>query len=590
MLIKLKAYQRRYNLNYFIFPQFFKCVQKYMLKVKRKVLRELEDEELTQRDLAAPYLFTFGRYGFYLFLLTNVAAFFFVEFFPFLVSDTIYDTFFFLYDNPLLVMIFSPLFAAVILSFIPTQFHKTINLFSVNFSLFVLLFSIFLLGFFDLSTDDMQFQYRLQIYAEEEAYTSFIVGVDGLSCLLIVLTNFLFSLCFFLHLLPDNRGSKIKNINFFLLHFFIVFAFCALDIILFYIFFEATLIPMFLIIGLFGTRERKIYAAYKLFFYTLFSSLFTLAGLILLFFTTGTGDLVFLKSTFFSPRLQNVLWVLLFISFATKLPMIPFHLWLPEAHVEAPTTGSIILAGVLLKLGGYGFFRFLGPLLPNATVYFMPLVSLLSICAILAAAVISLRQIDLKKIIAYSSIAHMGFVSLGLVCFNEFATTGSVFIMLSHGFVSSALFLCVGFLYDRYKTKLIIYYSSLASVMPIFSSFFFLFLLANISLPSTSGFIGELLVLTGVVKVNFTLVFLSSFSVVMVVCYSLWLFNRLCFGALSTKYIVLYQDINVLELVTSISLVFPIFFLGVYPNFLTEYLDFFSSSFLISFKYIFITL
>jgi proton-translocating NADH-quinone oxidoreductase chain M len=575
--IKIKAFQRKFNLYFFPLSWFFKKAELYAIKNKKSVILELREEGLSRKQLSAQYLFSVGKFGFYVFVVSNLVAAFFLKIFPFIVSDTIYDTFFFFFDNPLLFLLFVPLFTVVILCFIPRQFESNIKWFSVYSSGLIFFFSVFLLGFFDLSSEDFQFQYRMQLLEGDQVYISFLVGVDGLSILLLTLTNFLFFVCFFLNTLFLGSDQREKIISFFLLQFFILMAFCSLNVILFYLAFEATLIPMVIIIGLFGSRERKIYAAYKLFFYTLVSSLFMLTGLVSLLFITGTGDLTYLLSTTFSVEYQNIVWLLLFVSFAVKLPMIPFHLWLPEAHVEAPTAGSIILAGILLKLGGYGFFRFLLPLFPQATVYFMPLVGLLSLLAILVASSISLRQIDLKKVIAYSSIAHMGFVSLAMPCMNEFTTVGAAFIMLSHGFVSSALFMHVGFLYDRYKTKLIVYYGSLASTMPIFTSFFFFFLLANISLPSTSSFIGEFLVLTGAVKVMFFIAGSATLSVILVVGYSLWLFNRICFGALNTKYIVLYQDINLTEFMLSIALAFPVLIFGLCPNYLIEYLEYFSA-------------
>lgn len=308
--------------------------------------------------------------------------------------------------------------------------------------------------------------------------------------------------------------------------------FCMLDLLLFYVFFESVLLPMFLIIGVWGSRERKIRAAYQFFLYTLIGSLFMLLAILLIYFQTGTTDLQVLFVSEFSLQRQLLLWFAFFASFAVKVPMIPVHIWLPEAHVEAPTSGSVILAGVLLKLGTYGFVRYSIPLFPEASVYFTPLIYTLSIIGVIYASLTTLRQIDLKKIIAYSSVAHMGFVTLGLFSLNVQGIEGALFLMLSHGFVASALFLCIGVLYDRTHTRLVKYYGGLVHVMPLFSVFFLIFTMGNLSLPGTSSFVGEFLILVGVFQTNPFVATFAATGMILGGAYSIWLYNRVVFGNL----------------------------------------------------------
>ena len=313
--------------------------------------------------------------------------------------------------------------------------------------------------------------------------------------------------------------------------------FCMLDLLLFYVFFESVLLPMFLIIGVWGSRERKIRAAYQFFLYTLIGSLFMLLAILLIYFQTGTTDLQVLFVSEFSLQRQFLLWFAFFASFAVKVPMIPVHIWLPEAHVEAPTSGSVILAGVLLKLGTYGFVRYSIPLFPDASVYFTPLVYTMSIIGIIYASLTTLRQIDLKKIIAYSSVAHMGFVTLGLFSLNIQGIEGALLLMLSHGFVASSLFLCIGVLYDRTHTRLVKYYGGLVHVMPLFSVFFLIFTMGNLSLPGTSSFVGEFLILVGVFQTNPFVATCAATGMILGGAYSIWLYNRVVFGNLKPFFI-----------------------------------------------------
>jgi len=300
-----------------------------------------------------------------------------------------------------------------------------------------------------------------------------------------------------------------------LTEFFLINVFSVLDLFFFYIFFESILIPMFIIIGVWGSRQRKIHAAYQFFFYTLFGSIIMLIGIIVIYFNTGTTDIQVLAQTEFSEMRQIFLWLSFFCSFAVKVPMLPVHIWLPEAHVEAPTAGSVILAGVLLKLGTYGIIRFMIPMFPYAMIYFTPLVFTMCVIAIIYSSATTIRQIDLKKIIAYSSVAHMNFALLGLFTNNSMGIEGSLFLLLGHGVVSSGLFLCIGILYDRYHTRNILYYGGLVQTMPIFSIIFLIFSLANIGFPGTVNFIGEFLVLVGTFKLNTTVAFLSATGMVL---------------------------------------------------------------------------
>jgi proton-translocating NADH-quinone oxidoreductase chain M len=327
---------------------------------------------------------------------------------------------------------------------------------------------------------------------------------------------------------------------------------------------------MFLIIGVWGSRTRKLKAAYQFFLYTLLGSLFMLLAIFLVFFETGTTDFQILNNQVFSEEKEIFLWVAFFLSFSVKVPMVPVHIWLPEAHVEAPTAGSVILAGILLKMGTYGLLRYSICLFPNASVYFTPLVYGMSVIAIIYTSLTTLRQVDLKKIIAYSSVAHMAFVTIGIFTFNIWGVEGSMLIMLSHGFVSSALFLCIGILYDRHHTRLIKYYSGLAQVMPVYSFLFLFFSIANLGFPGSSSFVGEFLTLVGSFQSNTTVTFLASTGMITGAGYSLWLCNRILFGSVSGSYIVEFKDVNSREFAVLLPLLICTFWMGVYPELFLE--------------------
>nr|WOL37376.1 NADH dehydrogenase subunit 4 [Polyopes affinis] len=471
--------------------------------------------------------------------------------------------------NPLIVTSITPIIGVIFLFSIPSTREIWCRIFALSTVCLTFLFSLVIWIQFDASSSFFQFSETFLWFPFLNLY--YTVGVDGISLFFIVLTTFLSVICILVSWSSVKTSLKDYLICFLLLEFLLIQVFCVLDLFLFYIFFESVLIPMFLIIGVWGSRERKIRAAYQFFLYTLVGSLLMLLALIVVYFTVGSTDIQVLWQFQFSEFSQLILWVAFFASFAVKIPMIPFHIWLPEAHAEAPTAGSVILAGILLKLGGYGFLRFSLPLFPSASIYFTPLIFTLSLVAIIYASLTTLRQIDLKKIIAYSSVSHMGFVTIGIFSLNAQGIEGSILLMLSHGLVSSALFLCVGMLYDRYKTRIIKYYSGLIQVMPIFGIFFLFFSFANIGFPGTSSFIGELLVLVGSFQISTVLTFFATIGVILGAAYSIWLFNRVLFGTLKLQYFSHFQDISRREFWILIPVVLVILWMGLYPSsFLNE--------------------
>nr|YP_009511958.1 NADH dehydrogenase subunit 4 [Melanthalia intermedia]AXI97885.1 NADH dehydrogenase subunit 4 [Melanthalia intermedia] len=465
--------------------------------------------------------------------------------------------------NPLILTSITPLVGLLILFFLPSTKKFLCQLVALNTSCLTFLFSLLLWMQFDSGTSLFQFTTTFNWFPLFNLHYS--VGIDGISLFFILLTTLLIISCILVSWGSIQSLIKEYLICFLLLEFFLIQVFCVLDLLWFYIFFESVLIPMFLIIGIWGSRERKIRAAYQFFLYTLIGSLLMLLALLVIYFRVGSTDLRILYYYDFTKLEQILFWLAFFASFAVKIPMVPFHIWLPEAHAEAPTAGSVILAGILLKMGGYGFLRFSIPMFPDASIYFMPLIFTLSIIAILYASLTTLRQIDLKKIIAYSSVAHMGFVTIGLFSFNLQGIEGSILLMLSHGLVSSALFLCIGILYDRYKTRVLKYYGGLMQVMPIFGLFFFFFTFASIGFPGTSSFIGELLVLLAAFQVNKILTFFAAIGTILSAAYSIWLFNRVSFGPLKVQYFNLFQDISRREFWILLPLAFLILWIGIYP-------------------------
>jgi NADH-quinone oxidoreductase subunit M len=391
-------------------------------------------------------------------------------------------------------------------------------------------------------------------------------GIDGISLFFVLLSTLLTPIC----ILASWESVKVRvkeyMIAFLVLETFMVGMFCALDLTLFYIFFEGVLIPMFLIIGVWGGK-RRVYAAFKFFLYTLLGSVLMLLAIIAVYWQVGTTDLPTVMEKLDLPfTWQCWLWLAFFASFAVKVPMWPVHTWLPDAHVEAPTAGSVILAGVLLKMGGYGFLRFSIPLFPEATQYFAPMVFALSIVAVIYTSLVALVQEDMKKLIAYSSVAHMGFVTIGAFVMNMQGVQGSIFQMLSHGVVSAALFLCVGVVYDRMHTREIAAYGGLVHRMPRYAFTFLFFTLASVGLPGLSGFVGEFLVLLGAFKANTWVAFLASTSLILGAAYALWLYRKIVFGELTKDSLKGILDMNGREIAIFLPLVLLTIWMGVYPN------------------------
>ena len=392
------------------------------------------------------------------------------------------------------------------------------------------------------------------------------MGVDGLSLFFILLTTLLTPICIATNAIALEKKLNLFTALFLFMEGLLLISFSALDMFTFYVFFESVLIPMFLLIGIWGSRSRRMRAAYYLFYYTLVGSTFMLLAILYMYSELGTTSVYALQAHKFTNDEQTILWPLIFVAFAVKVPMIPVHIWLPEAHVEAPTSGSVVLAGILLKLGGYGLLRFLIPVLPEATDFFLPLVLTLSVVSILYSSLTTLRQIDLKKIIAYSSVAHMNVGLLGLFSLNVQGIEGALVLMIGHGIVSSTLFLLVGVLYDRHHTRLVRYYGGLTQVMPAFSAFFLFFSLANMGLPGTSNFVGEILVFIGLFKRSQVATFAAAWGMVLGAGYSLWLHNRINLGTLKTKHISNFVDLTRLELTVASCMCALCLVLGVYPK------------------------
>jgi NADH-quinone oxidoreductase subunit M len=348
--------------------------------------------------------------------------------------------------------------------------------------------------------------------------------------------------------------------------------FCSLDLVIFYLFFEGGLIPMFLIIGIWGGPKR-VYSAFKFFLFTLLGSVLMLIAIISIYWITGTTDVIKLLDTRIAQEYQYLLWLAFFSSFAVKLPMWPVHTWLPDAHVEAPTAGSVILAAILLKMAGYGFIRFSLGLFPVASDYFTPLIFTLSIVAIIYTSLIALMQDDMKKLIAYSSVAHMGFVTIGIFSLTKQGLEGSIIQMMSHGLISAALFLCVGVVYDRYHSRMISSYGGLVNIMPKYALVFMIFTLAALGLPGTSGFVGEFLILVGVFQTNIIVAVLASLGVILVAAYMLWLYRRVIFGKVVSSEIKDMKDLNKTEIYIFASIAFLTLFFGIYPEPLLNTVD-----------------
>ena len=433
--------------------------------------------------------------------------------------------------------------------------------------------SIIVLLKFDFATDQFQFiEKHLWIESFDMGYR---LGIDGISMALVLLTTFLTPLSM---LCSKNAiTSRIKEymILFLLLESFILGAFLALDLILFYVFFEIMLVPMFLIIGIWGGKD-KIYASFKFFLYTFFGSIFFLLAIIFIIVTADTTNLLtlyVLLPELFNGTTERLLWLGFFIAFAVKIPMFPVHTWLPDAHVQAPTAGSVILAAILLKLGAYGFIRFSIPFFPEASFYFKDMMYILSVIAIIYTSIIAFYQTDIKKLVAYSSIAHMGFVTLGIFSFNNVAMTGAIFQMISHGVISGALFLSIGVIYDRMHTRNIADLNGIVNVMPNFSILFVIFTLGSIALPATSGFIGEFLILLGVYQLSPAVMVLAALGVILGAIYMLYLVKRMIMGEIINKQITKISDISLREMIILVPLAILVIILGIFPILITGLID-----------------
>ncbi|MER8389758.1 NADH-quinone oxidoreductase subunit M [Mesorhizobium sp. M1428] len=466
---------------------------------------------------------------------------------------------------PILSLVtFLPLVGVLLILFVrddSENARRNIRAIALFTTAFTFVISLFIWTGFDNSQPGFQF---VEKFAWLDSGISYHMGVDGISMLFVILTTFLMPLCILASWESIEKRVKAYMIAFLLLETLMIGVFCALDIVLFYVFFEAGLIPMFIIIGVWGGK-RRVYASFKFFLYTLAGSVLMLLAIMAMFFQSGTTDIPTLLTHNFPASMQTWLWLAFFASFAVKMPMWPVHTWLPDAHVEAPTAGSVILAAILLKMGGYGFLRFSLPMFPIASEMFAPLIFTLSVVAIIYTSLVALMQEDMKKLIAYSSVAHMGFVTMGIFAMNQEGVQGSIFQMLSHGLVSGALFLCVGVVYDRMHTRDIDAYGGLVNNMPKYATVFMIFTMANVGLPGTSGFVGEFLTMLGVFRVNTWVAFFAATGVILSAAYALWLYRKVIFGALTKESLKGLLDLSTREKVIIYPLVALVIFFGVYP-------------------------
>lgn len=466
--------------------------------------------------------------------------------------------------NLLAIIFLLPLGGIFFLSLTPSYDKTLLKLRSLQLSCIIFILSLLLWFFFDKSVG--AFQYVSKFSWVSSLNFNFTIGIDGISLFFILLTTLLIPLSLLVSWNSIKLNLKEFLLAFLLMEFFLIGVFCLLDVLLFYVFFESVLIPMFLIIGVWGSRERKIRAAFFFFLYTLLGSVLMLLSILYIYYRVGTTDYELLLSFSFSVVEQRLLWIAFFASFASKIPMVPLHLWLPEAHVEAPTSGSVVLAGILLKLGTYGFIRFAFPLFPKACFYFTPVVYSMSVIGIVYTSLTAIRQSDFKRIIAYTSVAHMNLVMVGLFSFNIIGMEGAILQSLSHGFVASALFLIINVVYERHNTRMVKYYGGLVHVMPLYVFIFLFFTMSNIGLPGTGSFVGEFLILTGSYKCTTSITFMSATGMILGGCYSLWLFNRISYGNLKTQYFQKYTDLNLREFIIFFPLVLGTLLLGLSPE------------------------
>jgi len=465
--------------------------------------------------------------------------------------------------NLLLFLPLSLIVCSIFIAFLPRTSVELSKFCALAVSSFVFVCSLFLWIGFDQST--AKFQHCVEILWLPLANVNISLGVDGISLFFVILTTLLFPLCLLASWSSVTKFIKEYLIAFLMLEAILILIFSVMDLLIFYIAYESVLIPMFIIIGVWGSRERKVRAAYFFFMYTLFGSVLLLLAIIYIFNRFGTTDYETLILVSFSTLEQKILWIAFFLSFAAKVPMLPVHIWLPEAHVEAPTAGSVLLAGILLKLGSYGLIRFSLPLFPDACVFYTPFVMALSAVGVVYASLTAVRQTDLKRIIAYTSVAHMNLVVMGIFSFNVVGIEGAILQSLSHGFVSSALFLLIGVVYDRHHTRMVKYYSGLVHTMPLFTSVFLIFTMANIAVPGTSSFVGELLILAGIMKISSVAAVLGATGMVLGGGYSLWLFNRISYGNLKIQYFNHFSDMDKREFCVFFPLLLGTLGVGIYP-------------------------
>jgi len=469
-------------------------------------------------------------------------------------------------DWILTTTIFPPLFGVVAILLVSQRSayaDRNVRYVALWTSLVTFLVSLLIWWNFDYSTAEFQMVQRAEWIPSLSI--NYVVGVDGISVFFVLLCTLLTPIC----ILASWDAIKVRvreyMISFLVLETMMVGMFCALDMVVFYVFFEGVLIPMFLIIGVWG-GPRRIYAAFKFFLYTLAGSVLMLLAIMTVYFQSGTTDIPSLMTFVFDLDLQRWLWLAFFAAFAVKVPMWPVHTWLPDAHVEAPTAGSVILAGVLLKMGGYGFLRFSLPMFPDASAYFAPLIFSLSCVAVIYTSLVALAQTDMKKLIAYSSVAHMGLVTAGIFVVNEQGVAGAIIQMLSHGLVSSALFLCVGVVYDRIHSRDIDRYGGLVERMPRYALFFMVFMLASVGLPGTSGFVGEVLIMVGAFKVSTLLAALIATGMVLGAAYMLYLYRRVIFGVITKEDLKAILDLSPREIAIFAPLLLLVFWMGIYPR------------------------
>jgi NADH-quinone oxidoreductase subunit M len=469
------------------------------------------------------------------------------------------------------VVTFLPLAGALLIATIRGEDEiavRNVRSLALLTTVFTFLVSLYVWAEFDTSKSGFQLEENVAWLGGKINYH---MGVDGISILFVLLTTFLMPGCI-LASWGINKRVKEYMIAFLVLETLMIGVFCALDLVLFYLFFEGGLIPMFLIIGIWG-GQRRVYASFKFFLYTLLGSVLMLLAIMAMYWQAGTTDISTLLTYNFPVEMQTWLWLAFFASFAVKMPMWPVHTWLPDAHVEAPTAGSVVLAAILLKMGGYGFVRFSLPMFPIASDMFAPFVFTLSVVAIIYTSLVALMQKDMKKLIAYSSVAHMGFVTMGIFTGTVQGIEGGIFQMISHGFVSGALFLCVGVVYDRMHTREIAAYGGLVNRMPLYAFTFMIFTMANVGLPGTSGFVGEFLTLIGAFKANTWVAFFATTGVVLSAAYALWLYRKVVFGALDKESLKSITDMNRREAIILLPLVVLTILFGVYPAPILDAMD-----------------